>query len=365
MNPSERSTLRRSAVSELHSDAAAGGSERAEEAQRPQGAEHSQGAERAEPTEQPARARLSLVPPRPSSPQRYSPLALWHLLSLDAPTVAALWTWTVAHTVGIVLPWTASAAMALAVWMLYASDRLLDARPLPGGEAPRDLEERHRFHQRHRSVFLAAIVAVAAVLAGLLHTLDPRALHLYAALATMLAAWLLLVHAPSPAAASAQRLPKELAVGIFFPAAVFIPTVARAPELRLPLLAPAAIFAALCTLNCLYLYAWEHPASLRTAHWTTRWAVRRLVPLTLTVAALSALLVVAALPAALPLASRLAPHGAGSFLLPALCTLVSTLLLLALHKLRDRLSALHLRALADLVLLSPLLVVPLASLASR
>ena len=56
----------------------------------------------------------------------------------------------------------------------------------------------------------------------------------------------------------AHRLPKEIAVGICFAAATFIPTVARHPELRLALLPSALLFGALCSLNCLYIYAWEH-----------------------------------------------------------------------------------------------------------
>ena len=58
------------------------------------------------------------------------PLVLWHLLSLDAPTVAALWTWFIARANHIRLPLASPVAMALAVWMLYAADRLLDARLL-------------------------------------------------------------------------------------------------------------------------------------------------------------------------------------------------------------------------------------------
>ena len=63
---------------------------------------------------------------------RTKPLELWHLLSLDAPTVAVLWTWFIAASVHIALPLTSLLAMGLVVWMLYAADRLLDARLLHG-----------------------------------------------------------------------------------------------------------------------------------------------------------------------------------------------------------------------------------------
>jgi hypothetical protein len=306
-------------------------------------------------------AALTLVKPpqtRPRAPRR-SALALWHLLSLDAPCVATLWTVAVADAAGLHLPWTAAAAMFAAVWMLYGADRLLDARVLDDhaldARDPRscscaqlfDIEERHRFHHRHRAAFRLGIVLASCVLAALLPSLDPHALRLYAVLAALLAAYLLLIHARSD---SAHRLPKELAVGVFFPAAVFIPTVARLPQLRPELLPIAALLAALCSLNCLFLYAWEHPAPRLHAHASTRWATLHLTPITLVVAALAF--------TATAFTATLAPalHRGSSALLLSIAA--SAVLLLLLDRLRSRLAPVHLRALADLVLLTPL--IPLA-----
>lgn len=302
----------------------------------------------------PQRPALALVPPRAVASQaRYSPLALWHLLSLDAPCVAAVWTLAISWAVGLHLPWTAPASMFAAVWMLYASDRLLDARPLPGGHAPPELEERHRFHQRHRGYFLPAIVIAACALAALMRGLDPAALRLYTLLAALLGAWLLLIHARPLPGDGAHRLPKELAVGVFFSAAVFIPTVARVPQLRLDLLPDALLLSAVCTLNCLFLYAWEHPGTRRNAHWTTRWATCHLVTLTSITALLSAALL------SIALAFAPGPYGRTTVLLAG-CTLLTSLLLLLLDSVQPRLKPIHLRALADLVLLTPLLFAPLA-----
>ena len=294
-----------------------------------------------------SRPSLTLVPRAPRQPRR-SPLALWHLLSLDAPSVATVWTIAVAHAVGLNLPWPSAAAMFVAVWILYAADRLLDARLLDIPAQPTDLEERHRFHHRHRRRFLLGISVCAFVLTYLLHSVDPRAMRLYALLATLLAAYFLLIHARAD---SAHRLPKELAVGIFFPAAVFIPTVARLPQLRLDLLPIALLLAATCSLNCLFLYAWEHPHHRAQAHSSTRWATNHLVALTWTVAALSAIYCLLST----PLLSSL-------FALTS-CILASSLLLLLLHHLRNRLQPIHLRALADLVLLTPLIPLALSLLA--
>jgi hypothetical protein len=297
----------------------------------------------------PASARLSLVPLITQRP-RHSPLALWHLLSLDAPTVAALWTLFIAHCAALTLPWPEPAAMFVAVWMIYAADRLLDARTLDIHQNS-DLEARHRFHHQHRSRFLTLILLSALALAYLLHRTDSRALHLYILLATLLAAWMLLIHARPLPDGLTRRLPKELAVGIFFPAAVFIPTIARIPSLRPALLPAATLFACVCTLNCLCLYAWEHPtprleAPHLSAHSTTRWATHHLTHIAALILALSSL---AALFIHTPYLQ-----------LPALVCALSTALLLLLNALRHRISAIHLRASADLVLLTPLLLLPFA-----
>ncbi len=272
--------------------------------------------------------------------RRFSPLALWHLLSLDAPSVAALWTLFLARCAGLKLPWVEPAAMFVAVWMIYAADRLLDARGLDAGQSSGEgLEERHRFHHAHRGAFLCGIVAGALALVYLLHHTDARALHLYALLAALLAAWLLVVHAS--ARSSGQRLPKEIAVGLFFAAAVFSPTVGRVPGLQAQLLPSALLFAGLCALNCLLLYAWEHPGKRSGAHSSTRWATAHLNALA------AALVVTAGLAAAIQW-GRMGEA-------PALACGVGAALLWALHRVRGRVSAVHLRAAADLVLLTPVL----------
>jgi hypothetical protein len=276
---------------------------------------------------------------------RHSPLALWHLLSLDAPTVAALWTWFVARCCGIALPSAGTAAMFIAVWILYASDRLLDARSTDATS----LEERHRFHHRHRRAFVALIAIAAIALATLTPMLLPAALRLYAMLGALLAGWFLLIHTRL---AHERRLPKELAVGLFFAAAIFIPTVARRPDLRLPLLAPAVLFAAICTLNCMVLYAWEHPGNRSNANWTTRLATHHLTRVAVGILC-ATLLTLATFASKFFLSS-----GTNSLWpIPAACA-GSVLVLLLLNRSRSKLSPLNLRAAADLALLTPLLLAP-------
>ena len=233
--------------------------------------------------------------------------------------------------------------------------------------SPSNLEARHRFHHHHRTAFLTGILLSSVALATLLHHIDPSSLHLYVLLATLLAGWMLLIHIRPELNGTDRRLPKELAVGIFFPAAIFIPTLARttptptavhllgwtANWLRPNLLPSAILFACVCTLNCLCLYAWEHPTKPlqdhptppQQAHWTTRWATAHLTQLALSLLAASTIATMSLSP---PIA------------LPALACSLSTAALFALNLYRRHLSPIHLRAAADLVLLTPILLLPFA-----
>jgi hypothetical protein len=283
-----------------------------------------------------------------ASPARpHTPLAQWHLLSLDAPTVAAVWTWFIARSSGLRLPAASPIAMALAVWIVYAADRLLDANRADHTGDRSELEARHRFHHSHRSAFAACIAIAAIALGTLLPLLDTAAVRLYLIEGALLAVWLLLLHATR----SANRLPKEIAVGIFFSAAVFIPTVARNPALRIELAPAAVLLSALCALNCLYIYTWEHHAlpdnrapDGRLPHATTRFALENLAAFAITMV-LSAI--------------ALAALGRGAVRLIATACAISTALLHALHRSQSHLSRIHLRAAADLALLTPLLLLPI------
>jgi hypothetical protein len=233
--------------------------------------------------------------------------------------------------------------------MLYAGDRLMDAR-LQDSNATRQkgLEARHYFHHRHRTAFLGGIVLSSFTLAALLPGLDAAAIRLYLILGGMVAGYFILIHATnSPAAQQkvAHRLPKEIAVGLCFAAATFIPTVARRPNLRLPLLPAALVFATLCSLNCIFIYAWEHedqPTNV-PPHTITRLALGNLPSLTMALISCSIALVLLdhRIPWPIPCASAL-----------------SAAVLLLLHTRRHAIFRTTLRAAADLALTTPLLLLP-------
>jgi hypothetical protein len=230
--------------------------------------------------------------------------------------------------------------------MLYAGDRLMDARLLDIDPIRYEgLEARHYFHYRHRAVFLAGILLCSIALAALLPRLDAAAIRLYLILGGLVAGYFIVIHATSSAEAQqkvAHRMPKEIAVGLCFAAATFIPTVARRPDLRLPLLPMALLFAALCSLNCLFIYAWEHEDH-RSTHAITRVALDHLPALTAALIFCDVALV-------------LLDH---RVLWPVPCaSALSAAILLLLHNRRHTIARTTLRAAADLALTTPLLFFP-------
>lgn len=257
------------------------------------------------------------------------PLASWHLLSLDAPCVASLWSWFLPHAFAVEPPHALPAAMFVVVWALYAADRLLDARAAlrPGSPGRAGLQPRHLFHALHRRAFLAGLVLALAVGAPLVAQLGRPLLLAFAALGALLCGWFALVHGW---ARGSTRLPKEIAVGVFFSLALLLPLSMLARP-TLATVAAGTLFAALCTLNCLLIGRWESAPALRG-----RW----LRPAALALASLAAF------------AGTLARQGTHAFAAIAL----AALLLAVADRFRARFEATTLRAVADLALLTPLLL---------
>ncbi len=257
-------------------------------------------------------------------PSQTSLLARWHLLSLDAPCVAVAWTCLFAHAAHTSLPAAIPVAMFVAVWIIYATDRLLD-----GLRDASPSEPRHRFHHRHRRAFTLAIVAAAIALIPLTLEIPWPILKLYLVLAAILLVWFAIVHANPH-----RILPKELLPGIFCAAAAIIPIGLQHRAIT----AAALAYCLLITLNCCCISTWEHDA-LAEAHPATRFIVRHLQKLLLTLALLSAAASLRSTPIFLAIT-------------------LSAILLLSLDRLRHHLDPTDLRAAADLVLLTPLLILP-------
>ncbi len=278
-------------------------------------------------------------------------LHLWHLLSLDAPTVAVIWTLAIAWTMRIQLPPWVPLLLALGAWAVYIGDRLMDARA-----ARTPLRERHRFHWQYRRILMpaAVVAAVAAsslvVFAILHHQMPVAARERNVVLVAAAFAYLGSVHSSVRKELSVFRrrdkgqwLSKELLVGMLFTLACAAPTLSRMPSHRLHLLLPVAAFFLVAWLNCAAIESWERdePAG---------------VPNTSNIASSAIGLAVATGVAAAccMLATQLRPAAL------LLSVSISACLIAWLDAARPRFTPTTLRALADLVLLTPaaLLVLP-------
>ena len=113
---------------------------------------------------------------RVTSPPRQPFWLLPNLLSLDAPLVAVAWLYMFAKTWLDYHPTHEYVVLGLAVWVLYVTDRLLDAAVL--GESPR-CQQRHRFHRRHWRKFVGGAVLAGITALVLVLTESPMAIFGY------------------------------------------------------------------------------------------------------------------------------------------------------------------------------------------
>ena len=266
-------------------------------------------------------------------------LSLWHLASMDAPTVAVVWALAFAWAGGLRLPAWVPVMLAMGTWTVYIGDRLLDARTgLRTGAADR-LRERHFFHWRQRKALLPLALATGGTAAAIILLRMPVAIReRNVVLGAAALAYFSGVHAPG--GRWLQRLPKELLVGVLFAAGCALPTLTRlrlmgnAWEDLAPLLVAATAFAALAWLNCHAIERWESDV---VDDASKVWKAAAMLALT-----------------TLGLALLMAGIDAHRIALLLLCAAGSALLTGGLDRMRGRLAPLALRTAADLVLLTPL-----------
>lgn len=263
---------------------------------------------------------------------------LWfNILSLDAPTVAVLWQAFLARCLHADVRWPAFVALGASVWLIYVADRLLDS--LQSEEGP--ITPRHRFYRVHWRTALRVCGAVLVVLAIACCYLNAAVLRDGVIMASFVAIYFLGVHAAP--GHSRRWWPKELVVGVLFTLGTCLATWTKLGADRYAVIPSAVLFASLCSLNCVAIEFWEwnrlHGNSSAPPHFWTIWIGRRLSGLALFVAAVSCAL--AALPALRPFFVSIA---------------LSALALWWLDQNRSRVSLDALRVLADVSLLSPLLL---------
>jgi hypothetical protein len=275
----------------------------------------------------------AICPTCADRPGRNRWLAAWHLASLDAPTVAICWSEALASLVHVTLPLWVPIALGLGTWAIYLADRLMDAK-----RALAPLRARHWFHWRHRSVllplailnFLTAVVLVLREMPAAFRQRD-------SVLALAALVYFAAIHGRSKLSTPAARpvgwrrlLTKETFVGLIFALVCAAPAAMRCLGGFATLIAPVAACFLLAWLNCWLIEHWDSGISV---------GIRLPIALfTLALGGASFALALGAIPPALFLAS----------------IGLSALLLAWLDRNRHRLDALHVRAAADLVLLTPL-----------
>jgi hypothetical protein len=247
---------------------------------------------------------------------------LWpNLLSLDAPVVALLWQILFARCFHARVELLPSVLLVLAVWLIYAADRTLDAWR---GSCPRP---RHEFYGRHWRVVLPLwILALAAGSALAWTRLTAEMLFRGIALAGVVAAYFVLVHI------GVLQKTKEAAVAVLFALGA---TLSAWPNVRTAVdIEAIVLFSCLCWINCVAIDHWESAGE-------QRWPI----------AAAAALVALAAV--LLLFSGRPVLGGAVA---------VSALAFVLLDCARRRFSRDALRVLADVALLSPLFLLPVAGL---
>jgi hypothetical protein len=280
----------------------------------------------------------------PRMAQRVVPTVWLNLVCLDAPVVAVAWLWLFARTFHVSLHIGNVIALFLTAWLIYLGDRFADAISLKPG-LPRSL--RQDFCLRHRESWITTVALVAGFDAYVIWRTTAWETFLVGVAVGVLA--LVYLVANHPLGLIWRSLPaKELAIGTLFAVGT---TVALLPQLpTTPAFAISVIaFAALCSLNCISIAEWEreldraqHKISIATRHPRLARHVGKIcVALALAAFALAILF----------------PSDALVFV----CLAASALLLASLN--RSSVDSDDSRAaLADLVLLTPLIVLIVAML---
>ncbi len=245
---------------------------------------------------------------------------LWpNLLSLDAPLVALLWQILFARCFHARVDLLPSVLLVAAVWLIYAADRTIDAWMGAAGRP------RHEFYRRHWRALLPLWIFVLASGAALAWMrLTPELLFSGVALGGAVALYFILLHC------GIFQKTKEGAVAILFGLGA---TLSAWPNVRTAVdIEAIALFSCLCWINCVAIEHWEGESE---------WPI----------AAPAGFVAIAA--AMLLFSSRPMLGGA---------VVSSAMAFVLLDCARRHFSRDALRVLADVALLSPLFVLPLAGM---
>jgi hypothetical protein len=184
---------------------------------------------------------------------RLSPVLWLNLVCLDAPLVAVAWLWLFARTFRIPLQIGNSVALFLTAWLIYLGDRLADSASLePDGPQ----SQRQQFCRRHRKLWIIMIAFVAGFDAYIIWRTTALETFLAGAGVGGLALIYLVIN--HPLGLIWRSLPaKELAIGGLFTAGILVALMPAFAFRQILFALCALLFAALCALNCISIASWE------------------------------------------------------------------------------------------------------------
>jgi hypothetical protein len=268
-----------------------------------------------------------------------TPVVWLNLFCLDAPLVAVAWLCVFARAFQATVEPSRYGALFLTAWLIYLADRLADSYSLPE-DRPRSL--RHHFCLNHRRTWIGVLALIAAMDAQLVwRSIDGETFVAGVVVGAVALIYLVLNYSLGGAW---PPLPlKEFTIGFLFAAGTLV---ALSPALRpisSALILSAMAFAWLCTLNCISIAFWERELdeTQRKVSFATRYPSldRHLRKLLSSLALISG---------AAAIIDREAAPILG-------CVSMSSLLLALLDFYRGKISRDQRTALADIVLLTPLL----------
>ncbi|HTW23752.1 MAG TPA: hypothetical protein VMD78_09135 [Candidatus Baltobacteraceae bacterium] len=172
-----------------------------------------------------------------------------HLLSLDAPLVGVLWQLLFARALRVHLPPVVTLVMALVIWLIYVADRILDSYRTEQG-APQ--AARHRFYRAHRLAFLPAFLTVLLGTAWMSYAdLGFKLWRDGLLLAAVVGGYFALVHLLGTRAQ--KWFPKEIAVATLFGIGTFLPVGVNIQRLHARFLLPFLLFLLVLWMNTLLI----------------------------------------------------------------------------------------------------------------
>jgi hypothetical protein len=246
------------------------------------------------------------------------------------------WLWLFARTFHTPVDPVNCAALFLTAWLIYLADRLADSSSLQD-DGPRSL--RHEFCLDHRQIWIGALAVIAAADAILIWNRLGHATFFAGALVGALALIHLVLNYSLGGAWPPLPL-KEVAVGSLFAAGTLVALFPLRP-MTSALACSAVVFAGLCTLNCICIAFWERDLDENQGKvsFATRYpGLDRYLGRSSLTLAFGSLVAAIVHPEAGPISA---------------CVSVSALCLMSLDS--ERIDRDQRTALADLVLLTPLL----------